>query len=104
MTLGSFSGNSNDWYIECAEIIGNSLFGTQNNDKALADLCDTLDTTNDPDKLKVIYTDIYQKVMDTYAPNIYLYQPEAANAWSANLSGVTPFPETTADYRFMKVG
>lgn len=101
LCIAAFSGAGNEFYNQVVEILGADRFKTEHQDQKLKELCEAVTTTADPVKQDELRAAAYAQCMESYEGGIYLYQPEGCFAWSPNLTGVTVFSDSVADYRFM---
>lgn len=99
--VSSFTLVNGDSFTEITNLIGKDRFKTGYVNEELTALAQQISTTVDLDERDGLTQDAYQIVMDNFAPNVYLYEPQQITATSNGIEGLTAFPDGIADFRFV---
>ncbi len=99
--VSSFTLANGDSFTEATNLIGLDRFATGFKDDELTSIAAEVGKTVDQDQRDALTQKEYQIVMDQFAPNLYLYEPQGNTAVAKGVTGIVNFPDGAADFRFV---
>ena len=99
--MNAFTMVNADSFTQITSLIGRDRFNTGFVNPELTALTQEIAVTVDQTTRDDLTAEAYQIIMDSFAPTIFLYEPLGVTASVESVTGLIPFPDGVADFRFL---